>query len=237
MTRALIACLGIMMSGTAFAQSWDEQIDGGGDAGDFPAPDGFQNTFGVGPLSNITGKINFLPESTQIRDDWVDAYCITVTDAEEFYATTDPHQDPSAGGFLDSRLWLFDLEGNLVMGNNDSPTNWFKSLLTDPGSYPGDVFDNPGSLVEGQKYILAIAGFDNDPEDAAGQNLATLGISDALWGPNPEAGSFDHWENGFFDGFGDYSIALNGATYSVPAPGSIAALAGVGLMATRRRRA
>ncbi len=237
MTRALIACFAIAASGTAYAQTWDEQIDGGGDAGDFPAPAGFQDTVGVGPLTTITGGIDFFPEIAQIRFDWVDAYCITVTDAEEFYATTDPHQDPNAGGFLDSRLWLFDLQGNVVMGNNDSPTNIFKSLLTDPGSYPGDVFDNPPSLVEGQQYILAISGFDNDPEDAAGENLATLGLSNALWGPNPDAGAFDHWENSFLDAVGSYTIALNGATYSTPAPGSLAALAGAGLIMTRRRRA
>ena len=219
-----------LLSGTAIAGTWTEV----GDAAD--ALSGFQNTNGVGSLDAISG-------STDVASgDWVDAYCIKITDPLAFFAATAAELGGSTD--FDTRLFLFDLSGNPLLMNDDWPDTAapFDGMLSGPSYYIGTgevVVDAPQEVVAGQDYILAITGYSNMVEDAALVDNFTVDSVfdfDALYGPNPAAGAPDHWENLATDASGTYTIALAGATYSIPTPSALALLGTGGLVALRRRR-
>jgi hypothetical protein len=97
-----IAVAALMAS--AGANTWDETADGGGDAGDLPAT--AQVVSGSGPLTAITGNLGASD---------VDMYQIIICDPLIFEATT------VGGATFDTQLWLFDLNGNGVLHNDDDP--------------------------------------------------------------------------------------------------------------------
>lgn len=216
-----------LLSGTAIAGTWVEVAD----AGD--ALSGFQNTNGVGSLDNITGATG--------SGDFVDAYCIKITNAAAFRAATAAAFGGSAS--FDTRLFLFDIAGNPLLMNDDHPGGSpFNSMLSGPAFYTGTgegTTDNPQEVVNGQDYILAVTGFSNMVENAANGEMFrvdTLFDFDNLYGPDPAvSGPADHWENAS-PATGTYNISLAGATYSVPAPGALTLLGAGGLVALRRRR-
>jgi len=213
---------------TASAQVWAEA----GDAPDGPIP--FQDTVGVGPLSLIRGAID------RPGGDHVDTYCITITDPAVFMASTATAFGGSTA--FDSRLWLWNANGGLVVANDDVPGS-LASLVSDPSTYTaltgGVVAPTAVFSITPGRYLLSISSFANDPEDAALVDLASLGSDfDALHGPSPTAGPFDHWENFSDSDAGLYEIALRGATFcNVPTTG-VAGLLGMGLavVGVRRRR-
>ena len=223
MKRFLGILAATSLVGVAAAGTWVES----GDAGDglIDAP---QAVMGSGPLTAISGSTD------AASGDHTDAYLIRITDPANFYAATDETFDSNAFADFDTRLWLFDLAGNPIVGNDDHPGGSpFHSLITDAASWPGPgaVNDNPPPITPGD-YILIISGFSNDPEDAGGNDLVNLGDFSALNGPNPAAGAFDHWDNPS-PSTGNYRIALGGAAF-VPEPASLALLA-LGALALRRR--
>jgi hypothetical protein len=89
---------------SAGAQTWDETANGGGDAGDLPAT--AQVVLGSGSLTAITGNLGASD---------VDMYQIIICDPLNFEATT------VGGATFDTQLWLFDLNGNGVLHNDDDP--------------------------------------------------------------------------------------------------------------------
>lgn len=221
-----------LTAGAAHAQTWTEA----GDAGEFPIG-GYQDTSGIGPITAIDGTLDWT------IGDHVDAYSIVVTDPQNFMAST----DPSRGGFFiddgqledDSRLYLFTTDGQLVYANDDDAgAGSLESTVMNPAGYPGALFNNPGNVVEGVKYILAVTYFDNNLLDAAGAPLVDFFADfDALHGLNPNAGAADSWENpGDFDDSWTYRIAIRGAEFCVPTPASGGLFATAGLLAARRRR-
>ncbi|MEM1330386.1 MAG: hypothetical protein AAGG07_07480 [Planctomycetota bacterium] len=230
----------VAAAGVASAQNYNEM----GDAAEYP---GAQLT-GSGALDTISGSID-APSG-----DHVDAYRIRISDAANFYATTSTSRDSrgntddGAGDTWDSRLWLFDLSGNLVMGNDDDPLavstfgggdGTFQSTIAQPSWWDANVggaqVNAPGSVSNGSDYILVISYFPNDADDAAGTDLAAFTSDfDGLHGLNPAAGAFAGWENTGTES-GSYVIALNGAS-AVPAPAAAALLGLGGLAAGRRRR-
>jgi hypothetical protein len=224
---------------SAFAQVWVETGD---------APSGVpahQNTVGVGALSTIRGNL------FRANGDHVDTYCINIVSRSLFYATTLNFYGGSAtsasGANQDTRLWLWNMNGGVQLGNDDvnglANTDQFASLVSDPTTFGGltggelvnatasGIVLNPGT------YLLSISIFSNDPDDAGGIDLVNLGADfDALHGPNPAAGAFDHWENPASTTDVAYSIALRGTEYcAVPEPASMIAL-GLGAAALLRRR-
>jgi len=194
----------IVLATAAMGQDWIES----GDAPEFPA-EAAQQVTGSGPLHTITGLTN-----TSV-DDFVDAYLIEVTDAANFYATTSSAWDPDASAVWDTRLFLFNPAGGPLLANDDAPGSvGTQSFVSDPSIFPGDVDPTAQPLVNGT-VVLVISGYANDPEDADGTDLFALGGDyDALFGPDPAAGPFDHWENmhGLVQS-GEYTIALQGAAY------------------------
>jgi hypothetical protein len=229
-----IACLAMisLLGTTAIGQVWVEVGD---------APDDIpnrQDTSGVGPLTNIRGAT-----SEQNR---VDVYSIVITDPLAFYATTDPNYangNQTGTASYDTRLFLFDENGGPVLANDDSIDGApFPSLITDPSVFPLNLDASAvGISLSAGKYLLAVTGWANDPEDAAGTNLfstdGNISVSNIeLHGPNTAAGAFVGWEG--TGEFGDYNVELGGATFCmVPEPSTIclAALGLLGLLALRRR--
>ncbi|MCB1037641.1 MAG: hypothetical protein KDD47_27665, partial [Acidobacteria bacterium] len=196
MRRAHVALLSFVLAlGAAptFGRSWDENTDGGEDAGIQTAA---QATTGVAPLTSISGSLRYS------AGDHVDCYRITVSSDSGFYATTDASIDPNASSDEgDTRLWIFSGPDGAVAisGNDDAPQG------SEAFSYVADEsdpsFSTPPSnpvvtpLDEGEPIVLCISYYPNDPQDAADVDLIDMEIYTALSGPNPAAGSFDHWEN------------------------------------------
>lgn len=232
MKKVVVSCAILAFGSAAMAQSW---VEGPGDAGAFPAVSGFQDTVGVGALTSISGNTD------TAGGDLVDAYRIRITDPALFVATTDESLRTLAIADFDTRLWLFDMAGNVVMANDDLGGAPFRSWISDPALFTngtGTVSATmpPTALAVGE-YVLVISGFNNDPEDALGVDLADISSQfNALVGPDPAAGAFAAWETGT-PGSGLYTIALEGVAYAiVPAPGALALIGLGGLVATRRRR-
>ena len=237
-----IACT-VLFTGVATGQVWNEIGD---------APDGpftRQDTVGVGALTSITGVID------RAGGDHVDTYSIIITDVQAFYATTKIGLGGSVtlgtGGNADSRLWLWSEAGAPLLGNDDvnemaviPGSDTLASFISDPSTFvgfTGDVVNATASgiaLQTGQKYLLSISEFTNDPDDAGGVDVINLGSDfDALHGPNPSAGAFVAWENGADTSVITYDIALQGAEFcTVPAPATLLLLGLAGLAGVGRRR-
>ncbi len=242
LTSAL--ALGLTTAAFAGAGSWDEAVDGGADAGDGPFT-GFQSIMnGGGPVTTISGSMDWFN-----LGDHVDAYKITIKDAANFLVTTNP---AGGGSFLgqdgfedDSRLFLFDLAGNLVMANDDSIAAFggsLESTLANPATWTanGGALNNaPGTVVNGQDYVLAVSYFENNITDGGGNGQADFTDFDGLQGQNPLFAGAAGWDDpGDFDDGWTYTIALTGASgmSAIPTPGALALLGLAGLAGTRRRR-
>ena len=96
-----------LLCAPAAAQIWEEQANGGDDAGQYP-PDA-QFTIGQGPLSLIGGLISS-------PDTDMDMYCIFITDPASFSATYSESSKP----LRNYALWLYDATGRPIAHARDS---------------------------------------------------------------------------------------------------------------------
>src|SRR5262249_35149532 len=85
--------------------AWNEQTDGGGDAGELPRTGNHQVPRGTGPLAGISGNLG--PNDT-------DMYEIQICDVLGFQATT------VGGTDGDTQLFLFTSDGRGVAFDDDS---------------------------------------------------------------------------------------------------------------------
>lgn len=193
----------------ANAQTCDETIDGGGEAGDLPGT--AQVITGPGLLSQITGVL----QGPSDRD----MYALFITNPAAFSAT-------STGGFpyVPPRMFLFDAAGNGVSGYFDS-TNAGASLS-------GAFVPSPGL------YSLAISGL-SYPWDASDRDIwYGSGLSDVERAPDGlgAANPVDGWSQSIVPyGPHSYTITLTGAA-PVPELTTLAPLALGGLAALGLRR-
>jgi hypothetical protein len=173
---------------------WNEQSNGGGDAGDLPSnaqivyrPD---QTPCQSPVTRISG----------VRADSTDAdmYVICITDPANFSAST-----VGLAGF-DTQLWLFRCDGTGVVHNDESD-----------GSSQSRIDNSTGCLngLQAGTYLLAITGYNQDPVDANGDPLwndepfSDIRCPDGPGAANPMVG----WTGS--GGSGNYRIALTGAYF------------------------
>ncbi|MEJ5384716.1 MAG: DVUA0089 family protein [Fimbriimonadales bacterium] len=172
---------------------WDEQANGGGDAGDSPTsaqpvyrPD---MTPCQSPVTRISG----------VRADSSDAdvYVICITDPNAFSAST-----VGLAGF-DTQLWLFRCDGTGVVHNDDS------------SGLQSRIDNSTGCLnsLQAGTYLLAITGYNQDPVDASGNplwNNTPFGTVRCPDGPGA-TNAFAGWSGS--GGSGNYGIALTGAYF------------------------
>ena len=152
-----------------------------------------------------------------VAGDEFDSFLITVTDPATFEAFTSDGLSED-----DTRIWLWDTNGMLVMANDDDPAlapPWL-AKITDPANFAGQVIDNPGSVVAGNDYILTLGGFNSDPKDSNFVDLANMVFDNvqnvALLSINPASnGIFDTWDYGTNAAGGDYQIVMTGAELAV----------------------
>jgi hypothetical protein len=164
---------------------WDEQSNGGGDAGDLPSNAQIvyrsDQTPCQSPVTRITGNHD--------ADD-VDMYVICITDPASFSAST-----VGLAGF-DTQLWLFRCDGTGVVANDD-----YSGLQS-------RIDNTPNCIQEAGVYLLAISRYNRDAVDANGSALWSSGALSCASNSNPIAG----W-TGTTSAGGAYGIALTGAYF------------------------
>src|SRR5262245_4406885 len=141
-----------LLPAAAQAQVWAETPD----APAIPVPG--QITFGVGPLTTITGAL--APTS-----DDVDMFCIRVIDPLSFSAVV------TGGTVDDTQLFMFDLAGFGVNHNDDNgggPGATWSGIGA--GASPVGV-PAPIPLIAGAEYGLAISSYDVDPANGTGAEI------------------------------------------------------------------
>jgi hypothetical protein len=125
------------LTATALAQvDWTEQ----GDAGDLPETAQATGTDTSTPLSTISGALD--------ADD-VDMFAIYIADPSAFRAETN-----TTTTNFDSQLWLFDVNGNGIVHDDDSAGGLRSRITNANNCIPG-----PGI------YYIAISRFNRDPRD------------------------------------------------------------------------
>jgi hypothetical protein len=172
---------------------WDEQVNGGGDAGDVPTNAQAVYRPDQTPCQSLVTRIS------GVRADSTDAdmYVICITDPASFSAST-----VGLAGF-DTQLWLFRCDGTGVVHNDDS------------GGLQSRIDNSTGCLngLQAGTYLLAITGYNQDPVDANGNllwNNSPFGAVRCPDGPgaaNPMVG----WTGS--GGSGNYGIAVTGAYF------------------------
>lgn len=172
------------------------------DAGRLPGS--AQTVAGSGPLTSISGETG----GPLRLIDFQDMYRIQIDDPVAFSATT-----VGAAAF-DTELWLFDLSGRGLLGNDDtpgapaSPQSTLSSPATDAGA---QVIPGPG------QYFLAISGHDDNPLSIGGQifNQASQTEISSPDGPGGATKIVGWNDNG---ATGVYLIQLTGCSFisSIP---------------------
>jgi hypothetical protein len=220
------------------------------------APDGVpanQLTVGMGNITEIRGSLD------RPGGDHVDTYCIRITDPIAFFASTSAHLGGSLTAtnelLADSRMWLWtqsQLEGmvDILLANDDDAfiPGDLASTLADPTQFAmltGGAVDATAMgiiLSPGNTYLLSISTTPNDPEDSNNVALSPIDIppfiATSLYGPDPAAEAFDHWENEQSLDAGHYIIALRGVSYCMtPEPTALLSVViGIALLSRFRRR-
>ena len=181
-----VLCAVAGLSAAAAGQTWDETVNGGGDAGDLPAS--AQVCAGSGPLTVITGT-NGAADA--------DVYAILITDPATFTAST------LGVTTWDTMLWLFDASGHGVTANDDHEGKSYQSKLT------GQFVFSPGL------YYLVISHFYNAPTDAYPVAMWFTYSPEARPDGGGQLYPIAGWEGGEGDG-GAYQIDLTGAALVPP---------------------
>ncbi|MGQ9902563.1 MAG: DVUA0089 family protein [Fimbriimonadales bacterium] len=172
-------------SGCSPFEGWDEQRDGGGDAGDLPET--AQST-GSGSLNAIRGEL-------ETND--VDMYAIYIADASTFSAST------VGSASFDTQLWLFDADGKGVVFNDDAVNTSVTQSTIDNSTF---CIPAPGL------YYLAISRYNRDAigcgEDLIWNNSP---FREVRCPDGPESTSRVNGWTGTTSAAGTYVIQLTGA--------------------------
>lgn len=224
---AVVGAISLAGGDATAGPEWTEMAP---DAGRLPGS--AQMTFGVGPIAKISGKLKgfgaFAPLGPALGD-FEDMYVINIVNPAMFSASVDPMDGGNAN--FDAQLWLFDLGGNGILGNNDN------AAASPFASFGNNSTDGSGAAVTtAGLYLLAISGAGNDPLSPGGP-IFDFALATEVSGPDDIGGSMpiDNWVgNGEI---GDYAIILKGVEFAeIPAPGGLTLLVAAGALVRRRCR-
>lgn len=231
-----IAIAALMAS--ASAQTWSEL----GDAGDLPGTaQAVSGNFGD-PLTQITGSIGTGGD--------VDMFLIHICDPANFYA----HTGSTSATAFDSKLHLFDANGNPLWMDDDAPSDVavplgigsYRSYIgggSAAGNYrSSDTPSATGSATWGLPgagfYYIAISHWSRNSAAGGVNHFHTSSPYTVIYAPKASLAysPVDGW-TGTSTATGTYTISLQGACF-VPEPASMLALgAGLaGLLGLRRRK-
>jgi hypothetical protein len=178
MKRAVWALLTIgALTLSASAQIWYEQ----GDAGDLPETAQATGADTNTPLSAISGTLD--------AND-VDMFAIYIADPSAFRAET----NTSTTNF-DSQLWLFDVNGNGIVHDDDSAGSLRSRITNANNCIPG-----PGI------YYIAISRYNRDPSDCDGLAIWTSTVNACAAAGRSRVASWSGSTSA-----GTYQIVLQGA--------------------------
>jgi len=158
-------------------------------------------------------------------------YLIDITDPFLFRASTLITDGGSAT--FDTQLWLFNLDGTGLLGNQDAGPGETDALLLNQSNDGSEVMlDTPGL------YYIAITGAGSIPLGGVMSDPMfdfTFGAGE-ISGPDGPGGGGNSIVDWTTPGeFGIYKIALEGVSTIVPAPAGVLVLSGFGLLVRRRR--
>ena len=232
-TRRVATGAAIFVGVCGAASAGPDWIEGG-DAGSAP---GTAQVAAVAELRSIAGRLDGTEITFDRGDgDFEDVYLIEIKSISEFFAETDGFDGGSSQ--FDSLLCLFDLDGNAIIANMESP------LLKDRGgevSRGGGVLgsrlqanstDGTGAVIPGPGfYYLAICGRGNFPRDSMQLPLFDFDSFGEISGPDGAGekndGMLSGWEG---EGqTGNYLIFLDGVCGIVNAPVAAPLMSPVGL--------
>jgi Bacterial pre-peptidase C-terminal domain len=178
-----------------------------------------------GPVQTIAGRLTGL--AFTLGGDFQDVYEIAITDPGTFVI------DLTGGGLnFDACLWLFDENGNPLLGTNDANELTTAPKLTNTSNAGARI-----TLTTPGVYFFSVSGIGSEPTQFGKPLWPSI-----VFSPGIVAGSFGSkgpWDGSWSgDGaIGEYTMTLQGVS-GVPAPGAIAlvGLAGLAGRSSRRRR-
>jgi hypothetical protein len=189
----LIVCLCFagIVAGALSAQTWDETINGGGDAGELVGT--AQIVAGSGALTEITGD----NPTNNDRD----LFLIRISNPAAFSATTNTNPGTNA----DTQLWLFTSTGVGIAFNDDvAQPNYLSTLPVGNPLY--------NALTPGD-YLIGVSPWLNHATSSAGQMFPNA--YDTVVGPTNVGGgtnTLSGWTLANNE-LGTYRVTLTGAEY------------------------
>lgn len=224
------AASAVVLSHAAWAGPEWVEVD---DAGDLPGTaqvviDGGSGGGGgsASPLGRIKGKLAGLNPAKKLGGarDLEDMYLIQITDSENFLATTVAEFGGNAD--FDSNLWLFSVDGNGLLGNDDTLIIGVDLVLSGKGGgFGGSTLGSTASDGTRQTipgpgfYLIAISGPFDQPANERGL-IFDFRDSFEVSGPDGAGAGFPvtGWKNvGLRDrGRGDRrAVAGDGTSYEI----------------------
>ena len=214
-TAVLAAVAAGLMSTTAMAgPTWEEDSDGGGDAGESAGT--AQTTGGTGQLKFIEGRTDnadaFAGEAVFGIDDFVDLYLVRVCNPKDFFLST----RPADGGFaeFDSQLYVFTAPAG--------PPNIFGLLGNVNASGAGEesflgpvATDGSGAILNTpRRYWVGVSINARRPASGGGQ-IFDFASGTEVSGPDGPGGGgpLVQWAGPPIGGDGNYRIVLGGTTF------------------------
>jgi len=225
-TAAGVAAGMLLASGATAAvlgPEWEECM--GPDAGPLPgtAQLVYDAQFDGQFVQTICGRLDGVGGGASGPGDFQDMYLIYI-EVPSLFSVDVQSSDFSL------QLSLFDELGNGLLSSEES--------MAGAPFLPNAATDNTGvQITTPGFYFLSVTGRSAEAQSDLGdiflfQDPFEVSGPDGPGGMLPIAG----WDPAVGTEVGDYTLALSGVTYTIPAPGSIALLSMAGLLGTRRRR-